>query len=80
MPVYRHKIRVMYKIFNFTKKTFRNQSDNNYPIGMDKTPTILFGLDKKIGINHTIVNEQIFWKRDYRLIKKRRDHRPVQSF
>lgn len=80
MPVYRHKIRVMFKKFNFTKKHFRNQSDNNYPVEMDKTPTILFGLDKKIGIHHTIVNEQIFWKGDYRLIKKRRDHRHAQSF
>lgn len=59
MPVCRHKNRIMFRIFNFTKKYFRYQSDNDYPAGMDTTPTISFGANNKKYIKHTIVNARL---------------------
>ena len=70
MLVCSRKNRFMFKIFNFTKKHFRYQSDNDYPVGMDTTPTISFGIDNKACIKHIIVNGQISRKQNYRVIKK----------
>lgn len=62
MPVCRHKNRFMYRIFNFTKKHFRNQSNNDYPVGMDTIPTISLSINNKACIKHIIVNEPISGK------------------
>lgn len=65
----------MFRIFNFTKKHFRDQPGNDYPIGMDTMPTISPYIDNKASIKNITVNGQISGNPVYRLIKKRRNNR-----
>ncbi len=79
MPVWRHKNRVMFDFFKFKKKHIRYPEENDYPIGMDTMPTVMFG-NKNI-ISKTGLSKRIGKGRPkYRPIKKGRDSKHLLNF